>query len=51
MDSPWRFRVNDRNDNTAQQPKGNESLLVIGEPIVFISEGSSFEDLGRINEV
>ncbi len=51
MDSAWRFRVDDRNDETAQQPEGNESLLVVGESIVFISEGSSFEDFGRIKEV
>jgi len=51
MDPPWRFGVDDRYDEAAQESQRDESLLTVVEVIVLVGEGRAREYFPGIDEV
>jgi len=51
MDPPWRFGVDDRYDEAAQESQRDESLLTVVEAIVLVGEGRARERFPGIDEV
>ena len=51
MDPPWRFGVDDRYDEAAQESQRDESLLAVVEAIVLVGKGRAREHFASIDEV
>jgi len=45
------LRVDERNRNAGEQAQRDETLLAVGEPIVFEREGDAFEHARGIDEI
>jgi len=47
----WRFRMRDRNRYSAQESQCHETLLAVGESVVFNRERRALEHPGRVAEI